>query len=120
MSGHVESLTLPHATEISPHPENPVIPSLRLEPQYVPRWAEDVDATVTRIIAEQFNVDVGEVKDNTYLADDLGADSIELGTLAVKVSDQNDCNVSEQAAKDFILVLDVINYVKRNCFKPLS
>ncbi|XP_021959779.1 uncharacterized protein LOC110855675 isoform X2 [Folsomia candida] len=113
-----ESLSLPHTREkMSPYPESNATPSLRLEPEYIPGWEADIDDLVKRMIAAQFQVAVGEVSKSTALADDLGANGIELRYIAQTIWDKFACKVTNEEAENFKLVLDVINFVNLNCFK---
>ncbi|OXA44833.1 acyl carrier protein 2, chloroplastic [Folsomia candida] len=106
----VTSLTLPHAREVSSAKD--VTISVR-EPKSMP--GRDVASRVRNIIAEQLDVDIGQIDDNASLIEDLGADSLGLVELILAIEEEFECDIPDEDAEQIKTVIDLINYVKRGC-----
>ena len=62
------------------------------------------------IIAEQLNVQESEIKENTKLKEDLGADSLDLFELVMALEEEFGVTLKE--ADSIVTVGDVITYLK--------
>lgn len=57
------------------------------------------------------SVDLDEVVDNASLADDLGADSLDLVELIMSMEEEFDVEIPDDDAERIATVSDVINYI---------
>ena len=67
---------------------------------------------ILRIIAEQFNIDKDELKEDMNFQDDLNADSIELVELVMTIEEEFETEVSEEDLERLKTIGDVIDYVE--------
>jgi acyl carrier protein len=66
---------------------------------------------VKKIIADKLSVDVDEVIENASLADDLGADSLDLVELIMSMEEEFDIEIPDDDAEKIVTVGDVIQYI---------
>ena len=66
---------------------------------------------VKKIITDKLSVDVDEVIDNASLADDLGADSLDLVELIMSMEEEFDIEIPDDDAEKIVTVNDVIQYI---------
>ena len=64
------------------------------------------------IIAEQLNVEESEIKENTKLKDDLGADSLDLFELVTALEEEFGIEIPSEDLESIVTVQDVINYLQ--------
>ena len=64
------------------------------------------------IIAEQLNVQESEIKENTKLKEDLGADSLDLFELVMAIEDAFNVEIPADDVAELNTVEDVIEYLK--------
>ncbi len=67
---------------------------------------------ILQIIAEQFNIDKDELKEDMNFQDDLNADSIELVELVMTIEEEFETEVSEEDLEKLKTIGDVIDYVE--------
>ncbi|WP_019138136.1 MULTISPECIES: acyl carrier protein [Peptoniphilus] len=67
---------------------------------------------ILQIIAEQFNIDKDELKEDMNFQDDLNADSIELVELVMTIEEEFETEVSEEDLERLKTIGDVIDYVE--------
>lgn len=70
---------------------------------------------VAAIIAEQLEVDVNDIELDTDLAEDLGADSIDLVDLIMTFEDEFDLEIPDEDVEDVKTVGDIVRYLEENC-----
>lgn len=64
------------------------------------------------LLAEQFSCDSSGVTESTTLADDLGADELDLTELAWQVSEAADLEVSEEDIENFETVGELWQFIR--------
>lgn len=65
------------------------------------------------IIAEQLNVAVGELKEETEFINDLGADSLDLFELAMAMEEKFEIEIPSEDLAEIISVGDAAKYVEK-------
>ena len=66
------------------------------------------------IIAEQLNVQESEIKENTKLKEDLGADSLDLFELVMALEEEFGVEIPEEDAESISTVGAAVEYIKAN------
>lgn len=74
----------------------------------------DITADVRRIIAEQLDVDEGDVTPEATFIDDLGADSLGLVELVLAFEEAFEIDIPDEDTEQIGSVQDAIDYLKRN------
>lgn len=65
---------------------------------------------VLEIISEQFNLTVDELQENVSLANDLGADSIQLMELVMSIEDEFGVELDEEVIANINTIGDLLEY----------
>ena len=68
--------------------------------------------TVRKIIVDQLDVEPYEVKMQSSLIDDLGADSLDLVELTMAIEEQFDLEIPDEEAEKIKTVGDIVRYIK--------
>jgi acyl carrier protein len=66
-----------------------------------------------QLVVEILEVPEESIKPESKLKEDLGADSLSLIEMAVKMEEKYDISISDEAAEKFITVQDVIDYLNK-------
>ena len=67
------------------------------------------------IIAEQLSIDdLDELTLDTYLKDDLNADSLDAVEVIMALEDKYDIEIAEEDAEEFKTIGDIVNYIEEN------
>lgn len=69
---------------------------------------------VVEIIVKELNVKKEEVKPETSLTDDLGADSLDAVELIMSLEDEFGLKISDEKAQTFKTVGDIVKYLEEN------
>jgi acyl carrier protein len=69
---------------------------------------------VRTILAAQLDIDAEKITDTTNIADDLGADSLDVVELMMSVEEEFELTIDEEAVKTFRTVADVASYIDEN------
>lgn len=72
---------------------------------------EEVFAKVSKIVAEQLEVDPSEVKAESNFANDLGADSLDVVELVMALEEEFNIEVPDEAAEKLLTVQSVVDYI---------
>lgn len=72
---------------------------------------EEVFAKVSKIVAEQLEVDQSEVKAESNFANDLGADSLDVVELVMALEEEFNIEVPDEAAEKLLTVQSVVDYI---------
>jgi acyl carrier protein len=72
---------------------------------------DDILAKVSKIVAEQLEVDPSEVKEESNFANDLGADSLDVVELVMALEEEFDIEVPDEAAEKLLTVRSVVDYI---------
>ncbi|MGE5247711.1 MAG: acyl carrier protein [Verrucomicrobiota bacterium] len=70
-----------------------------------------VEKRVREIVAEQLERDVNEVKNESSFIDDLGADSLDIVELVMKMEEEFSIEIPDEEAEKIKTVNDVIQYI---------
>ncbi len=68
---------------------------------------------VKDIIVETIGVSAEEVKMESELVDDLGADSIDAVELSISIEEAFDLDISDDVVTRFKTVADIVSYIER-------
>ncbi len=66
------------------------------------------------ILAEQFGTDEKEITLDTNLADDLGADSLDMADVLMAIEDEFEIEVPDETAASVKTVADIVAYIEDN------
>jgi acyl carrier protein len=69
---------------------------------------------VVEVIVKELNVKKEEVKPETSLTDDLGADSLDAVELIMSLEDEFGVKISDEKAQTFKTVGDIVKYLEEN------
>jgi acyl carrier protein len=72
---------------------------------------DDILAKVSKIVAEQLEVNPSEVKEESNFANDLGADSLDVVELVMALEEEFDIEVPDEAAEKLLTVKSVVDYI---------
>jgi acyl carrier protein len=70
-----------------------------------------VEKRVREIVAEQLERDVNEVKNESSFIDDLGADSLDIVELVMKMEEEFSIEIPDEEAEKIKTVNDVVQYI---------
>ncbi len=76
-----------------------------------------VEERIRKIIAEQLDVQAGEVVPEASFTDDLGADSLDLVELVMGMEEEFGIEISDEEAERIQTVQDAINFVEERTTK---
>lgn len=71
-----------------------------------------VDKKVKEIVAEQLGKDANEIAPNASFIDDLGADSLDIVELVMKMEEEFGIEIPDEEAEKIKTVNDVVEYIK--------
>ncbi|PWB62223.1 MAG: acyl carrier protein [Deltaproteobacteria bacterium] len=71
-----------------------------------------VEKKVKEIVAEQLGKDVNEVTTSASFIDDLGADSLDIVELVMKMEEEFGIEIPDEEAEKIKTVNDVVEYIK--------
>ena len=71
-----------------------------------------VDKKVKEIVAEQLGKDVNDVTIQASFIDDLGADSLDIVELVMKMEEEFGIEIPDEDAEKIKTVNDVVEYIK--------
>jgi len=70
--------------------------------------------TLRSILEAQLDIDPSTINENTDIAEDLGADSLDMVELMMTVEEEFDITIKDSDAHLFKTVGDVVNYIEAN------
>lgn len=68
---------------------------------------------VKEILSKQLNVDVAKITENTNIATDLGADSLDLVEILMSLEDEFSISIPDEAIPEIKTVGDLVNYIDK-------
>jgi acyl carrier protein len=71
-----------------------------------------VEKKVKEIVAEQLGKDVNEITTGASFIDDLGADSLDIVELVMKMEEEFGIEIPDEEAEKIKTVNDVVEYIK--------
>ena len=76
--------------------------------------AKDIPSEVKRVIVEQLDVDVASIKPESNIIDDLGADSLAVVELVLKLEETFGISIPEEETEKIRTVGNVIDYISKH------
>jgi acyl carrier protein len=67
---------------------------------------------IREIIAEQFDAEIDSITMDTTVADDLGADSLDIVEVLMSIEDEFDVEIPDEAIENIKSVGDLVNYIE--------
>lgn len=67
---------------------------------------------IAKVVAEQLNVEVSEIKPESRFTEDLGADSLDVVELVMALEEQFNIEIPDEEAEKIKTVQDAINYIE--------
>ena len=74
---------------------------------------KEIEEKVKKIIAEQLNVEIAEIKPEASFIEDLGADSLDTVELVMAFEDEFGIEIPDEDAEKIKTVGDVINAINK-------
>lgn len=68
--------------------------------------------TVRKIIAEQMTVEENEISLETNIVETLGADSLDIAEIAIKIEEELNIDIKDKEANKIKTVNDLVNLLK--------
>ena len=91
----------------------PLPPARRMRrPVFTAMSQEAILEKVRSIVTEQLSVDAGEVKPESSLQNDLGADSLDPVELVMALEEAFDIEIPDEAAEGITTVGDAVKYIE--------
>ena len=75
---------------------------------------KELTAKVTEIIANQLSVPAEKVKGDTNIAEELGADSLDLVEILMSLEDEFGISIPDEAIPQIKTVDDIVNFIQTN------
>ena len=69
---------------------------------------------VKKILSEQFSVEEDSITANTNIAEDLGADSLDVVDILMSIEDEFEREVPDEEIENIRTVGELVNYIKNN------
>ena len=79
--------------------------------------AEDIEARVKAIVAEQLGVDEAEINRETSFVNDLNADSLDTVELVMEFEDEFDMSIPDEEAEKIQTIGQAISYIEQHMGK---
>ena len=73
---------------------------------------EELFEKVKEVVAEQLNVEVADINEDSSFVDDLGADSLDLVELVMALEDNFDMKIPDEDVESIKTVGDAITYIE--------
>lgn len=69
---------------------------------------------VKKILAEQLDTEADEMTMDTNIADDLGADSLDVVELLMSIEDEFEVEIPDEEIENIKTIGDVVEYIRNN------
>jgi len=79
---------------------------------------DEVYAKVKKVIAEVFKKDESELKLETRIIDDLGAESLDIITLLMEFEDTFDRKIPDEDVEKLVTIDDTVQYIVKILAEP--
>jgi len=73
-----------------------------------------VNERVKGIVAEQLDISIDEINNESSFIDDLGADSLDTVELVMALEEEFDVEISDEQAENISTVQSAIDYINNN------
>lgn len=67
-----------------------------------------------QILADQLDADIDSMTMDTRIADDLGADSLDVVEMLMSIEDEYGIEIPDEAIENMKTIGDVVNYISEN------
>ena len=74
--------------------------------------SQEILEKVCSIVSEQLSVEAGEVKSDSNLQNDLGADSLDTVELVMALEEAFDIEIPDEAAEGIATVVDAVKFIE--------
>lgn len=68
---------------------------------------------VKEILAEELDLDIEEIKTESTLQGDLGADSLDVVEIVMALEDEFDLEIPDEETANIKAVKDIVNYIEK-------
>ena len=75
---------------------------------------DNIEQRVKKIVAEQLGVNEADIKNESSVVDDLGADSLDTVELVMALEEEFECEIPDESAEKITTVQQAIDYVNTN------
>lgn len=72
---------------------------------------------VTKLLAEQLNIDVKTIKPTSKIVEDLGADSLDMIEMLMSLEDEFGISVPDDQVANLKTVKDIVAFIDKNTAK---
>lgn len=72
---------------------------------------------VTKLLAEQLNIDVKTIKPTSKIVEDLGADSLDMIEMLMSLEDEFGVSVPDDQVANLKTVKDIVAFIDKNTAK---
>ncbi len=69
---------------------------------------------IKEIIANQLSVKVSDLKDDTNIAEELGADSLDLVEILMSLEDEFGISIPDEAIPQIKTIKDLVDFIEKN------
>ena len=69
---------------------------------------------VTEIIANQLSIAADKIKGDTNIAEELGADSLDLVEILMSLEDEFGISIPDEAIPEIKTINDIVDFIKNN------
>ncbi len=69
---------------------------------------------IKKILSEQFSVEESSITPNTDIAEDLGADSLDVVDILMSIEDEFEIEVPDEEVSNIRTVGELVSYIKAN------
>ena len=74
----------------------------------------EIKEKVTEIIANQLSVPVEKVKGDTNIAEELGADSLDLVEILMSLEDEFGISIPDEVIPNIKTINDIVDFIQKN------
>ena len=74
----------------------------------------DILEKVKKLISEQLDVEEANIQESSSIADDLGADSLDVVDLVLAIEDEFSIEIPEDQVENIKTVGDIVKYIEDN------
>lgn len=74
----------------------------------------DILEKVKKLISEQLDVEESNIQETSSIADDLGADSLDVVDLVMAIEDEFSIEIPEDQVENIKTVGDIVKYIEDN------
>ena len=66
---------------------------------------------IKKVVAEQLDCDIAEIKEDSKFVEDLGADSLDVVELVMALEEEFDIEIPDEDAEGILTVADALKYI---------